>query len=117
MRYKELRWSHLATVLQRLKWGDRAVEAAKVAGIPPGVWNRVRRAWDTLPAHLAEVDPLGVKCDLAYLNELVFEGRTKGGRPPGSLDAGSRASGKGSQPTLQVKDASIHVEGGMFYDE
>lgn len=117
MRYKELRWSHLATVLQRLKWGDRAVDAAQVAGIPPGVWNRVRKAWGELPQHLAQVDPDGQKVDLAYLNELVFENRTKGGRPLGSLDGSSRSHGTGTLPTLQVRDASIHVEGGMFYDE
>lgn len=119
MRFNELRWCHLAIVLQRLKWGDRAVEAAKVAGISASVWNRARRGWDELPAHLSRVDPEGLVVDLDYLNELVFESLRRGGRPEGSKDTVRRSNRKyeAEMPTLLITNALIHVEDGYFYDE
>ena len=119
MRFNELRWGHLAIVLERVKTGDRAGEAALAAGIPPGVWNRARKAWAELPEHLAKVDPEGLVVDLDHIDELVFENRTKGGRPPGSKDQVRRSSRKAfvEPPALIVKSTSVHVEDGMFYDD
>ena len=119
MRFNELKWEHLAIVLQRLKWGDRAVEAAKVAGISASIWNKARRAWDEVPGHLARVDPEGTPVDLEYLDELVFESLKRGGRPEGAVDTVRRSNRQyeAAMPTLVVTNPSIHVEDGMFYDE
>lgn len=119
MRFNELKWEHLAKVMQRLKWGDRAGEAILVAGISTSVWNKARRGWDELPKHLALVDPDGAVVDLDYLDELVFETLKRGGRPEGSKDTVRRANRKyvAEIPTLIVTNPSIHVEDGYFYDD
>ena len=121
MRYNQLKWSHLAEVARRLRTGlgVPVAEVAQDAGIPPGVWNRVRRTWDELPAHLALVDPGGTPVDLGSLDRLIQAGRTRGGRPKGSRNgSGSRRHGSSVPlPTLQVRDDSFWVEGGVCYDE
>jgi|GEM_PF-5564076 len=118
MRYNELKWEHLAQVTRHLRTtlGVAVVDAAKQAGIPPGVWNRVRRSWDELPGHLATVDPDGTKVDLQALNNLIQAGRSKGGRPLGSKNMNS-GTGRGSQaalPALIVKNPGFYVEDGII---
>lgn len=121
MRYNELKWSHLAEVARRLRTGlgVAVVDAAGQAGIPPGVWNRVRRSWDDLPEHLDAVDPTGTKVDLRALDNLIQAGRSKGGRPKGSknVSSGTRQGAQVAAPALIVKNPGFFVEDGIIYDE
>lgn len=119
MRFKELKWEHLAKVMQRLERGDLSGEAAKVAGLTVPVWSRVRKDWAMLEEHLAKVDPTGSPVDLALVDELIFSNRTNGGRPQGARDTEPRAK-RTKQVVLAdivVTNPSIYVEDGYFYDD
>ena len=119
MRYKELRWSHLAIVLQRLKWGDLAGDAAQVAGLTVPVWSRVRKEWGTLEGHLAKVDPDGAPVDLDQIDALIYANRKNGGRPKGAQDLEPRAK-RTKQVELAdivVKSDLVYAEDGYFYDD
>lgn len=119
MRFNELKWEHLAKLMQRLERGDLSGEAAKVAGLTVPVWSRVRKEWGTLEGHLAKVDPTGIPVDLALIDELIFNNRTNGGRPQGSRDTEPRAKRTKHVvlADMVVKSDLVYVEDGYFYDD
>jgi hypothetical protein len=119
MRFNELRWCHLAIVLQRVERGDLAGDAAQVAGLTVPIWARVRKLWDEVPGHLAKVDPEGIPVDLEQLNELIYANRKNGGRPQGSRDLEPRArrTKQAELADLVVKSDLVYVEDGIFYDD
>jgi hypothetical protein len=116
MRYNELKWSHLAEVLRRLKQGRTTAQATTGAGFTPNVWARVRKTWDLLPAHLAEVDPTGTPADLEEIAFCIKRNQGQGGRPIGSRNvySGARQGAQVALPTLIVSGGGFYVEDGRI---
>lgn len=119
MRFNELRWCHLAIVMEQMYKVGTANKAAERAGISTKVWNKARTLWDELPAHLAQVDPTGSPVDLDRLNDLIRANLKNGGRPQGVKDSVRRARVEKEvvQPVLIVKSDLVYAEDGYFYDD
>ena len=119
MRFNELRWCHLAVVLEHMRKGAAMSQAAQRAGISIKLWAKARSLWDELPAHLAQVDPTGSPVDLDRLNDLIRANLKNGGRPQGSKDTVRRARVEKEvvQPVLIVKSDLVYAEDGYFYDD
>ena len=119
MRFNELRWCHLAVVLEHMRKGAAMSQAAQRAGISIKLWAKARSLWDELPAHLARVDPTGSPVDLDRLNDLIRANLKNGGRPQGSKDTVRRARVEKEvvQPVLIVKSDLVYAEDGYFYDD
>lgn len=119
MRFNELKWEHLATVLEQMYKVDTTNKAVQRAGISTKLWAKARSLWDELPAHLAQVDPTGSPVDLDRLNDLIRANLKNGGRPQGAKDTVRRARVEKEvvQPVLIVKSDLVYAEDGYFYDD